>query len=135
MRAALLGTIPGPTYYAALSVGDPGDAGATLVEPVIGVNGYSRKPVEWDPAVSTPISGSPAILYCWFTLIWTSTGPWTVSLTQPVSHVAIFTAAAGTDESTFVGSVPLLPPRLMDRAGIQLRIPAYDLQLSIGLED
>jgi hypothetical protein len=135
MRAALLATQPGPLYYAALSVGDPGDAAATMNEPVIGTNGYARKPFLWNPSVATPIAGAPARLLSWDDLAWTSTGAWAASLTQPVSYVAVFSAAAGTAESLYIGSQPLTPPRLMDRAGIVITIPAGALELSIGLED
>lgn len=135
MRASLLATIPGPLYYVALSVGDPGDACATLVEPTIGVNGYSRKATTFNPTVSTPISGSPAVLVCWSTLSWTVTGPWTAALTRPISHVAVFTSPTGTAEADYIGSAPLLPPRLIDRAGIVITIPANALTFSLGLED
>lgn len=133
MRAALLATMPGPLYYAALSVGDPGDNAATLNEPVIGTNGYARKPFLWNPSVATPISGAPARLLSWDDLSWTSTGAWAASLTQPVSYVAVFTAATGTAEAGFVGSCWLSPARLVDRAGIVISIPAGALELSIGL--
>lgn len=133
MRAALLATMPGPLYYAALSVGDPGDNAATLNEPVIGTNGYARKPFLWNPSVATPIAGAPARLLSWDDLAWTSTGPWAAALTQAVSYVAVFTASTGTSEASFIGSCALAPARLVDRAGIVIAIPAGALELSIGL--
>jgi hypothetical protein len=133
MRAALLETLPGGTYYAALSAGDPGDAAATLNEPTIGTNGYARRILQWDPSVPIPLSGAPAVLSCWYEFIWTATGPWFPD--KPITHLAIFTTATGTSESEFIGSAAVYPPRLIDRAGIVLRMPAYSLTLSLGLED
>lgn len=135
MRAALLQTMPGPLFYAGLSVGDPGDAAATLNEPTIGAFGYARKPFFWNPTVNTPVSGSPALLVSFDQLTWTATGPWAASMTQPVTHIAVWTAATGIAESGYVGAALLSPPRLMDRAGIVITILAGTLQLTIGLED
>lgn len=132
MRAVVLGAVP--SAFAALSVGDPGDACATLSEPLIGTNGYARQAITWS-AVSTPVSGAPAILQNSNQLVWTSTGPWAASLVQACSHIAVFSAATGTSESIYIGADVLTPARLMDRAGIVILVPAGALQITIGLKE
>lgn len=132
-RSVLLATVP--SCWAGLSAGDPGDACATLNEPTIGVNGYQRRLVTWEPP-SIPVSGAPALLRCWDTTVWTSTGPWAAALTRPLSHVVFFTASTGTDESIYIGSMSLRVARLIDRAGIVIRfVPSNALTFSIGLKE
>jgi|SRR6185312_14582726 len=120
--------------YVALSVTEPLDDMSGFLEvETIGQGGYARQFVAYDRGQALPLPGQPVALVNSNAISWTSTAPWTQSLTRPVAWVAMFDVATGGTESTYVGWAPLLPSKLVDRAGITITIPPGALQLTMGL--
>lgn len=119
--------------FIALSVTDPLDDLSGFVEATTpGSSGYTRKAVVWDKAQPLPTAGQPVALVNTNVITWTSTGPW--NLTRTVAWVLAVDVATGGDENTYSGWAPLILPKLVDRAGITITIPAGALKLTLGLE-
>lgn len=118
--------------FVALSVADPLDDLSGFVEAATpGTNGYARQPVVWNRGQALPIIGQPAVLANTNAITFTSTGPW--NTTRAVAWVIAYDFATGAVEGSYTGWAPLIQPKLIDRAGITITIPAGALQLTMGL--
>lgn len=132
-RATLLGTVP--AAYAALSCADPGDNAAEFVEAhTLGADGYSRLAVAW-AAPNIPIDGAPGMLVSSADLTWTSGVAWPATVLRAISHVAVWSSPTSTSEANYIGSMPLSPSFVIERAGQTVLIPAGSLYFSLGLKE
>jgi hypothetical protein len=112
------------TVYIGLKTADPGDDNAGGVEPTIPTGAYARivsPSTDWPAAAAGAIANTSILAFA------ESTAPWSSGAT-PLTHFIIMDAASG---GNMLAHGSLTTPRTVNAAGIVLRFPIGDLDVTL----